>query len=300
MGRRESRDEPNRSTHRGRPHGRAGRRGMSGGTDTARGGDRSGRAAATGPPAPRGPRPPGPTRRSGPRVPRRVLLITLAVLTVLIGGGTWAVYGSSWFRATNVTVSGNGEVTTDQIKHAAAVPLGGALISVDTGAVRARLLKALPRIGTVRVAHSWPHTVTVKVTERTPSAVLENGGKFTEVDRDGVRFATVDRAPAGVPLVQLAPVQSASLRHFGTTRLLQSAIAVAGDLPDSLRGQATAIRVRSYDGVTVELTRGREVVWGSAQDGARKSAVLVALMKAEPHAEHFDVSAPTAPAVSGS
>jgi cell division protein FtsQ len=222
------------------------------------------------------------------------------VLTVLVGGGTYAVYGSSWFRATRVTVSGTHELTVTQIERAAAVPLGGPLISVDTGAVRARLLKALPRIGAVSVTHSWPHTVTVKVTERTPSAVLKSGTKFTEVDRDGVRFATVDQAPAGVPLVQLVSVRSASLRQFGTQKLLRAAIEVAGDLPDSLRGQATAIQVRSYDGITVELSRGREVVWGSAEDGARKSAVLTALMKAEPQAAHFDVSAPTAPAASGS
>jgi cell division protein FtsQ len=242
-------------------------------------------------------------RAGGPRFAppgRRTALLALIVLTVLLGGGTWAVYGSSWFRATTVSVTGNGVLTADEVERAAAVPLGGPLISVDTDAVRKRLLKALPRIDRVDVAHSWPHTVTVKVTERTPSAVLRNGGGFTEVDRGGVRFATVPRAPAGVPLVQLAPVGSASLQHFGTTRLLRSAIAVSGDLPDSLRGQATAIRVRSYDGITVELTRGREVVWGSAEDGARKAAVLSALTKAEPHATHFDVSAPTAPAVSGS
>lgn len=204
----------------------------------------------------------GTGRRGG--TPRgRLVLAGLVVLSVLVGGGTWAVYGSSLFAATTVSVSGNRELTTDQIKRAAAVPLGGPLFSVDNGAVRERLLKALPRIGAVQVGHSWPHTVTVKVTERTPSAVLRSGSEFTEVDRAGVRFATVGRAPAGVPLVQLTPVQSASLLHFGTTRLLQSAIAVAGDLPDSVRGQATAIRVRSYDGITVELNRGREVVWGA-------------------------------------
>jgi len=83
--------------------------------------------------------------------------------------------------------------------------------------------------------------------------------------------------------------------------LLQAAIEeVAGDLPDSLRGQATAVQVRSYDGITVELSRGREVVWGSAEDGAQKAAVLTALMKAQPQAAHFDVSAPSAPAASGS
>jgi cell division protein FtsQ len=246
----------------------------------------------------------GAPRGGGPRFTaptRRTALAALIVLTVLAGGATWAVYGSPWFRANRVTVAGNSALTTAQIERAAAVPLGGPLLSVDTGAVRARLLAALPRIGRVEVARSWPHTVTVRVTERTASAVLRSGARFTEVDRDGVRFASVDRAPAGVPVVQLAPDRAgaaASLRQFGTKRLLQAAIAVAGDLPDSLRGQATAIRVRSYDGITVELSRGREVVWGSAEDGALKAAALTALMKAEPHAGHFDVSAPTAPAAS--
>jgi cell division protein FtsQ len=243
----------------------------------------------------------GPRRRVVLTPPgRRTVLIGLILLTVLAGGGTWAVYGSSWFRATGVTVRGQRVLTAAQIERAAGVPLGGPLISVDTGAVRARLLRALPRIDRVSVDRSWPHTVSVTVVERTPSAVLRSGGRYTEVDRDGVRFATVDRAPAGVPLLQLAPTPSASLRHFGTKRLLQAAIAVAGDLPDSVRRQATAVRVRSYDGVTVELSGGREVMWGSSEDGPRKASVLTALMKAEPHATRFDVSAPTAPAAAGS
>jgi cell division protein FtsQ len=228
------------------------------------------------------------------------VLIGLITATVLAGGGTWAVYGSSWLRATRVTVGGTGVLTPDQVRRAARVPLGGPLLSVDTGAVRERLLAALPRIDDAEVRLSWPHTVSVKVTERTPSAVLKSGRQFTEVDREGVRFATVDRAPRGVPLLQLTPVPSASLRHFGTKGLLRAAIAVAGDLPDSLHGQATAIRVRSYDGITVELSGDREVMWGSEEDGAGKAAVLAALMKAEPHAAHFDVSAPTAPAASRS
>lgn len=231
---------------------------------------------------------------------RRTVLIALVVLTVLVGGGTWAVYGSSWLRAERVAVSGGQVLTAQQIQRAAAVPLGGPLVSVDTGAVRKRLLKALPRLRDASVHRSWPHTIRVEVTERTPSAILKSGGKFVEVDKEGVRFATVDQQPRGVPVVQLTPDQTASFRHFGTKRLLQAAISVAGRLPESLTGRATAIRVRSYDAITVELTGGRDVMWGSQEDGVRKAAVLTALMKAEPHATHYDVSAPTAPAASGS
>ncbi len=250
-----------------------------------------------------GPRPGGNGRRPRFTMPgRRTVLITLVALTLVAAASTWALYGSSWFRATRVTVTGTGELTSQQIERAARVPLGGPLVSVDTGAVRKRLLAALPRLREVSVSRSWPHTVVVKVTERTPSAVLRTGSRYTEVDRGGVRFATVDHAPAGVPVVQLTPDRAqaaASLRQFGTQRLLQAAITVAGDLPDALRGHATAIRVRSYDGITVELSGHREVVWGSDEDGPLKSGVLAALMKAEPDADRYDVSAPTAPAASG-
>lgn len=231
---------------------------------------------------------------------RRIALLVLVALTVLLGGGTWVVYGSPWLRADTVSVRGDGALTGAQITRAAAVPLGGALVSVDTGAVRKRLLKALPRLKDARVHRSWPHTVRIDVTEREPSAVLKSGGKFVEVDREGVRFATVDRRPTGVPLVELTPDQTASFRHFGTKRLLQAAITVAGRLPDSLTGHATAIKVRSYDAVTIELTGGKDVMWGSQDDSATKAQVLTALMKAEPDATHYDVSAPTAPAASGS
>lgn len=268
----------------------------------AKSAERGGVRAPQAPERGRRPAAPPPRRRlalPGP-LPRRTVLIALVVLTVLVAGGTWAVYGSSWFRATRVTVSGGQVLTPAQIERAAAVPLGGPLISVDTGAIRKRLLAALPRIDRADVERSWPHTISVKVTERRSSAVLKSGVEFIEVDPGGVRFATVDHAPAGVPLVQLAAEPSASLRVFGTKRLLQAAIAVAGDLPESLRGQATAIRVRSYDDITVELSGGRSVMWGSAEDGGPKAVALTALMKAEPHASHFDVSAPSAPAASGS
>lgn len=55
----------------------------------------------------------------------------------------------------------------------------------------------------------------------------------------------------------------------------------------------------SYDSVVLELTGGRSVTWGGEQSDA-KGRALNALLKAAPKAGHFDVSVPTAPAVSGS
>jgi cell division protein FtsQ len=60
------------------------------------------------------------------------------------------------------------------------------------------------------------------------------------------------------------------------------------------------VRVRSYDSITLELTGGRTVLWGSGEQEAAKAKSLTALMKAAEDAEHFDVSVPSAPASSGS
>ncbi|GAA2450459.1 cell division protein FtsQ [Streptomyces pulveraceus] len=245
-------------------------------------------------------RPPRP-RPEGRRLPSRRTLIVSGVLTLLLASGVvWALYGSSWLRTGQVRTTGVDVLTPAEVETAAAVPMGVPLISVDTDAIAARLRQKLPRIDSVDVVRSWPHGIGLKVTERQPVLLVKKGAKFIEVDAKGVRFATVDKSPGGVPLLELKPVQSASLRRFGSARLVREAVRVAGELPGGVAKDTRIVRVTSYDSISLELTRGRTVVWGSGEGGPVKAKVLTALMKAAPKAGHFDVSAPTAPAVSGS
>ncbi|MDT9687924.1 FtsQ-type POTRA domain-containing protein [Streptomyces sp. P9(2023)] len=234
------------------------------------------------------------------RVPGpRLLLIALAVV-LIVAGGIWALYGSTWLRVERVTTSGTQVLTPREVEEAAAVPIGSPLVSVDTDAIEARLVRELPRIDTVEVIRSWPHGIGLKVTERKPVLVVEKGGKFIEVDSGGTRFATVDEAPAGVPELLLNAASAPSLRRFDEDRLLLEAVGVTGELPEKIARDARVVEVASYDSITLELSGGRTVFWGSGEDGAVKARVLAALMKATPKAGHFDVSAPTAPAASGS
>ncbi|MEE1842302.1 FtsQ-type POTRA domain-containing protein [Streptomyces sp. NPDC007076] len=245
-------------------------------------------------------RPPRP-RPEGRRLPSRRTLIVSGVLTLLLASGVvWALYGSSWLRTEQVRTTGVDVLTPAEVETAAAVPMGIPLISVDTDVIAARLRQKLPRIDSVDVVRSWPHGIGLKVTERQPVLLVKKGAKFIEVDAKGVRFATVDKSPGGVPLLELKPVQSASLRRFGSARLVREAVRVAGELPGGVAKDTRVVRVTSYDSISLELTRGRTVVWGSGEGGPVKAKVLTALMKAAPKAGHFDVSAPTAPAASGS
>ncbi|MFF7774204.1 cell division protein FtsQ/DivIB [Streptomyces tanashiensis] len=234
------------------------------------------------------------------RMPAPRLLLVALGLVALVGGGVWALYGSTWFRVERVKTSGTRVLTPAEVEAVAAVPMGAPLVTVDTDAIEARLRRRLPRIESIDVVRSWPHGIGLKVTERKPVLLVEKGGKFTEVDSTGLRFATVDTAPRGVPLLALDSASSPSLRRFGADRLLQEAVRVRGELPAEIARDTRVVRVTSYDSVTLELTRGRTVFWGSGEHGPVKARVLTALMKATPKAGHFDVSAPTAPASSGS
>lgn len=256
------------------------------------------RGAGSGPSRPSRPR----LRR--PRLPRlpgaRALIAVVAVLALLVGGGAWALYGSPWLRVEQVTTSGTMALTPREVRAAADVPLGEPLISVDSGAIEDRLLSKLPRIDSVGVVRSWPHGIGLKVTERTPVLLMKKGGKFVEVDAKGVRFATVEKAPRDTPLLEMATEPSggtaASLRRFGADRLRREAVRVIAALPGAVAADTLAVKVRSYDSISLRLRGDRTVLWGSGEKGRAKAGALTALMKAVPKARHFDVSVPTAPA----
>ncbi|GGS96837.1 cell division protein FtsQ/DivIB [Streptomyces chromofuscus] len=249
--------------------------------------------------------PSGPPRVRGLRPPRLRTIIILALVLILLGAGAgWLLYGSQWTRVERVTVSGTRVLTPAQVREAADVPVGAPLISVDTDRIEARLRQKLPRIDVVEVVRSWPHGIGLKVTERTPVLLVEKGAEFVEVDDEGVRFATVSEAPKGVPLLEMSVSRTGSAapshRRFGESRLVREAVRVAGAVPAAVARETRAVKVRSYDDISLELSGGRTVAWGSGEKGRAKARTLTALMKAAPGARHFDVSVPTAPASSGS
>lgn len=203
-------------------------------------------------------------------------------------------------------MSGTKKLTVDEVLEIADIKLDIPMISVDQDATQRRLTSSLPRVDSVDVVRDWPHGINIKVVERTPVAVQQRSGRegeFVEIDAEGARYGFADTKPPGVPLLVMDLDKTADKRRFPADRLRREAVTVAAELPAAVRKATQAIRVRSFDSVTVELTANRMVMWGSSEYGAAKAKSLRALMKAHnkgDSARYFDVSVPSAPAVSGS
>jgi len=222
-----------------------------------------------------------------PRGNRRRTVVIVAAVTVLVAGVlVWVVAFSSLLGVRRVDVQGVHVLTADQVEHAASVANGTPLIRIDAQAVAARVEK-LPDVASAQVSTSYPSTLVIRVVERLPVGFLRRGNGFVLVDRTGDQFRTVTAAPDGLPRFVVPDGTDA--------RTTGGAVAtVAAALPAAVRAQVRSIEALDPGAITLVLTRGREVAWGSAQRSADKARVLPALL-AQKHARHVDVTNPDQP-----
>ena len=119
-----------------------------------------------------------------------------------------------------------------------------------------------------------------------PVAVAVGAGAEELLDRTGVAFAGVGATPPGLAVIEVSqPVPGAG------GDAAQAAVRIWAGLPRALRAQVIRIDAPSPDGVSLQLTSGRTVVWGSAQQMQAKLLALTALLTQ--HATVYDVSTPT-------
>lgn len=227
-------------------------------------------------------------RRRWARLVRRYL-IGFAALAV-VGGLVWVVVFSSVLGVHDVKVEGAQSLNEDRILRRAAVPSGEPLATLDTGAVEGRV-EDLPRVADATVHRSWPRGLTVEVRERETVAVIDDAGTLRGIDETGEAYRAYRSAPEGVPTIELAPDVD------DTKTVLAEAAAVLGSLDADLAERVSKVEVGSIDSVDLVLGNGDRVRWGSADESARKGAVLEALL--ETPARVYDVTAPDHPATSG-
>jgi cell division protein FtsQ len=224
---------------------------------------------------------------------RRVTIIATASAFLALAALVVAAVFSPMLAVERIAVRGQKLVSQSEIKKALKDIVGKPLPQVNADELASKL-KKFSLIESISVISLPPHTLMVRITERTPIVI---------VWVDGFGYAYFD--PAGVRVGRATNQNSLPvLRIWGTpgkSPSFKAAIDVLMALPAKLLPQIQNVTAKSKDDVTFQLRgyAGQRVIWGDSSDAVLKSKVLAALLKNQSKSDRvtYDVSSPTAPVV---
>ena len=219
---------------------------------------------------------------------KRAILASLAFLIALVLATTFTPI----LAIDKIVVSGESRVSEKQILKILKKYVGTPLPTISEESV-ARDLKGFPIIESIALVSRPPHTLEVKLTERTPIAIVVSAGVQYLYDPAGVKLGPASGSEK-LPTVIVTgnPKDSATYRQ---------AIDVILALPLQLLDRVAYIQAKTRDNVTLRLrgAAGQTVIWGDSSDSILKSKVLkTLLLKTSTKVRAtYDVSSPLTPSV---
>lgn len=216
---------------------------------------------------------------------RPLLAVLLGVAAV--GFGVWVVFVSTWLAVERLEVAGTTAVPGDAVVAAADVDTGTPLAAVDIDEVHDAVAR-IPAVANVTVHRSWPHTITITVTEREPVATISRANGWWLFDKEGVLYGRSARQDPTLAVVTFDGDPDRTALH--------EVASVVVALPVEVRDDVRQIEASSMDSIQLNLLGGRTVVWGSAAESERKVQVLALLLSRR--AAVYDLSVPEQPTTS--
>ncbi len=230
-----------------------------------------------------------PTPRRSHRL-RNTILWLAAVVLVLGGVVAYAVFSPALALRT-VVVEGNTLLPTAEVDAALAPLLGTSLTRISPDQVRGLLADKAP-IEHVDVAAEPPSTLVVRVRERIPVAVLQNGREFVLIDAEGRQLTSVARRED----VKLPLIDGGA--NAVDSDVFSSITAVLAELPVAVLSRLNNASAASADSIRLSLTGDQKIFWGSSERNGEKAQVLEAMLAmpaSDPPVKEFDVSTPDRP-----
>jgi cell division protein FtsQ len=192
-----------------------------------------------------------------------------------------------------ITVRGTLRTTPAEVRRAAGIRPGAAMVDLDAGAA-ARRIEARPWVASATVQRHWPSSVEVRVVERRPVAQAPAGisGPWRVLDRTGRVLAETTHADPG--LVQVAGVTPGAP---GTSSGPHDGLVLAAALTARLAAAAATVEEGSA-GLELALRGGIAVRFGSTERLEDKIVALEAILAQAPQTPPIatiDVRVPTSP-----
>jgi cell division protein FtsQ len=215
----------------------------------------------------------------------RLFLLSLLLIVTITGIGL-VLYFTPLMSARSIVVDGIGAVTRDEVLDAAHVKPGTPLLQIDTDGIADRVA-AIRRVASAHVQRDYPSALMITVVERIPVVVKDLPDGPHLFDRDGVDFATAPPPPA-LPYIDVDNPGPAD----PTTKV---ALAVLTALRPEVVAQVSRIAAPSVASITLTLTDGRTVIWGTNERTEEKAQKLAALLTRP--GRTYDVSSPDLPTI---
>jgi cell division protein FtsQ len=228
----------------------------------------------------------------------RTRLILVAILA-----GALAIAYFAWFRHSsfvaveNVKVEGVSSADRDRVT-AALTDAARGMSTLDVNASKlASAVTGFPTVASVTADASFPHGLTVHVTERTPVLAASDGDRQVAVAADGSLLPGVDTPGAHLPVLKVDQIP-ASGRLGGEA--LDEAHVIAG-APKPLTPLIEGVSTTHDYGVVITLHGGIDLRFGPASNSTQKWAAAAAVL-ADPKVttlDYVDVRVPARPAIGG-
>jgi cell division protein FtsQ len=226
---------------------------------------------------------------------RRTWVVGVVAFAVIGTAGLFVSHSSA-FAVRHVEVVGAAHRSRADIVRLSGVTAATNALWLDERAVELRLEQD-PWIASATVSSSFPRTILVEVTERTPSAVIVRGTDRLLVATDGTPLGLAGRVPR-LPLIVMPPAGALE----GAPPSLQPAARAIGALPPQILARVRQVVV-SLDGtLELRLLDGPRVEFGPATEIAAKVRAIVWMLAWSDDESRplntLNVVAPGAPAAS--
>jgi cell division protein FtsQ len=228
------------------------------------------------------------TRRSRRR--RITWLVSGVSFLLVIGFVTGAVY-SPLLSLTTIRIEGASRVSSSSVRAAVGDQIGRPLALVDFDSIT-RALGRFPLIRSFVTETVPPDTLIIRIAERVPIATLATTRGFSVVDPAGIVIDSAAERQPGFPLIELGSATAGS-------PAFTAAVGVVLALPPDLLKKVDTVSAQTADDVTLMLTGGQSVIWGSPEQSALKAKVLAAVITVGGATTKYDVSAPNHPVLGG-
>lgn len=131
--------------------------------------------------------------RKTSRMRKRKRTISAAVLLfVLVAAILASLLFIPFFNISSVSCSGTSVLTEDAVIDASGVALGINIFRISVHRIEENVEESLPYVSDVTVHRSFPSSVRLQVTERTPVAYVQNGASYLVIDGEGIALESTE------------------------------------------------------------------------------------------------------------